>query len=73
MAKRLSVAAIVCVGGCHAFQYPRLPPRSSALSMVLEKPLATKEISKLETLKIESNYLINPLREVSCGRSFKEL
>jgi hypothetical protein len=33
--------------------------------MVLEKPKTTKEISKLETLKVESANLIHPLKEVS--------
>ena len=37
---------------------------SSSLSMVLEKP-ATKEISKLEMLKVNSKNLIHPLKEVS--------
>ena len=36
---------------------------SSSLQMVLEKPI-TKEISKLETLKIKSSNLIHPLKEV---------
>jgi len=34
----------------------------SSLNMVLEKP-ATKKISKLETLKVNSNNLIHPLKE----------
>ncbi|CAB9516067.1 Sulfite reductase [NADPH] hemoprotein beta-component [Seminavis robusta] len=35
---------------------------SSSLSMVLEKP-AVKKISKLETLKVNSDHLIHPLKE----------
>jgi len=34
----------------------------SSLSMVIEKPKA-KKISKLETLKVESNHLLHPLKE----------
>lgn len=42
-----------------------LPSSSSysSLQMVLEKP-ATKEISKLEILKVNSNNLVHPLKEV---------
>jgi hypothetical protein len=36
---------------------------STALGMILEK-LATKKISKLETLKVDSKNLIIPLKEV---------
>jgi hypothetical protein len=36
---------------------------SSALFMVLEKP-KIKEIAKIEQLKLDSNYLIHPLKEV---------
>lgn len=36
---------------------------SSALSMVLEKP-KEKKISKLEQLKVNSDHLIHPLKEV---------
>ena len=64
MVKPLSVASLLCIGGCAAFQAPHSRTRTSALHMVLEKPRTTKEISKLETLKIESDYLIHPLREV---------
>lgn len=38
--------------------------RASALSMVLEMPKETKKISKLETLKVNSDHLIHPLVEV---------
>lgn len=65
MVKSLSVAALLCVGGCGAFQAPQTRQRTSALHMVLEKPRTTKEISKLETLKVNSDYLIHPLKEVS--------
>jgi cell division protein FtsL len=37
---------------------------SSQLYMVLEKP-RVKEIAKIEQLKVDSNYLIHPLQEVS--------
>jgi hypothetical protein len=63
MVKALSVASLFCIGGCAAFQTPQGAARTSALHMVLEKP-RTKEISKLETLKVESDYLIHPLKEV---------
>jgi hypothetical protein len=36
---------------------------SSSLSMVLEKP-REKTLAKIETLKIDSNHLIHPLKEV---------
>jgi hypothetical protein len=35
----------------------------SSLSMVLEKP-KTKKVAKIEVLKIESDYLTEPLKEV---------
>jgi hypothetical protein len=35
--------------------------------MVLEKPLS-KKLAKIEVLKIESNHLIHPLKEVSANR-----
>jgi hypothetical protein len=38
-------------------------PSSTSLNMVLEKP-AVKKISKLETLKVKSENLIHPLKEV---------
>jgi hypothetical protein len=37
--------------------------RSSSLSMVLEKP-KVKKIAKIESLKVESDHLIHPLKEV---------
>ena len=37
---------------------------SSSLNMVLEMPKETKKISKLEVLKVKSDHLIHPLREV---------
>jgi len=51
---------------CHAFQ-PAVPlsaPRSrSSLSMVLEKP-KQKKLAKIEELKVASDHLLHPLREV---------
>jgi hypothetical protein len=32
--------------------------------MVLEKPLPTKKLQKIEVLKVDSDYLIHPLKEV---------
>jgi hypothetical protein len=65
--KSFAVAAFFCVGSCSAFG-PRsvaTPNKAStALRMVLEKPQTVKEISKLETLKVNSDYLIHPLKEV---------
>jgi hypothetical protein len=50
-----------------AFVAPGIPGvksfSSSSLQMVLEKPV-TKEISKLEILKVNSKNLIHPLKEV---------
>ena len=37
---------------------------TSSLNMVLEKPATKKKISKLETLKIDSDNLRHPLKEV---------
>ena len=37
---------------------------SSSLRMVLEKP-RVKEIAKIEQLKVDSNYLVHPLQEVT--------
>ena len=36
---------------------------STSLSMVLEKPME-KKLAKIETLKIDSDHLIHPLKEV---------
>jgi hypothetical protein len=43
--------------------FPKHTVSASVLSMVLEKP-RVKEIAKLEQLKIDSDYLIHPLKEV---------
>jgi hypothetical protein len=37
---------------------------ATSLRMVLQKPLATKKLAKIEVLKVDSDYLINPLKEV---------
>ena len=42
---------------------------SSSLSMVLEKP-KEKKISKLELLKVQSDHLIHPLKEVRYKQSY---
>ena len=43
--------------------------RGSALSMVLEKP-KVKTIAKIEQLKVDSDHLVHPLKEVSKGFSY---
>ena len=40
------------------------PANQSPMYMVLEKP-RVKEIAKIEQLKVDSNYLIRPLLEVT--------
>jgi len=60
------LTAAVAVATTSAFSSPTLPSTSksqSSLNMVLEKP-ATKKISKLETLKVNSENLVHPLKEV---------
>ena len=38
---------------------------SSSLNMVLEAPKKVKKLAKIETLKVNSDHLIHPLKEVS--------
>jgi len=56
---------IVAASTAHAFQSPLLATtsRSSRLAMVLEKPPA-KKLAKIEQLKVDSDHLIHPLKEV---------
>ena len=65
--KILSVTFAAALASTSAFmapsQLPSTKASTSTLSMVLEKP-ATKKISKLETLKVKSENLRNPLGEV---------
>ena len=66
-----TVALLVCwQNGAESFQVGRSrlfsstdSSSSSALSMVLEKPV-TKKLAKIEQLKVDSDHLIHPLREV---------
>ena len=65
-----TVALLVCWHGAESFQVGRSrlfsstdSSSSSALSMVLEKPV-TKKLAKIEQLKVDSDHLIHPLREV---------
>ena len=79
--KNLSIAAMasaacLVVAPASAFVVRGIPgvksltsSSSSTLQMVLEKPM-TKEISKLETLKIKSSNLIHPLKEVRLANAF---
>lgn len=61
----------VVLGSASAFTAP-LSQRATAqrqsdssLSMVLEKPKQLKKLSKLEILKVDSDHLLHPLKEVS--------
>ena len=59
----LALAALS--GSASAFQ-PPIASRAradSSLSMVLEKP-KVKKLAKIETLKIDSDHLVHPLKEV---------
>lgn len=47
-----------------ALPVSKVAPSGSSLHMVLEKPVATKKISKLESLKLKSENLVHPLKEV---------
>jgi hypothetical protein len=67
---KLSVAllGLISVGSVSAFTVPfgsKVARSKSTLSMVLEKPVE-KKLAKIETLKIQSNHLTNPLPEVRC-------
>jgi len=46
-----------------ALPVSKVAPSGSSLHMVLEKPVATKKISKLESLKLKSENLVHPLKE----------
>jgi hypothetical protein len=65
----VALVGLVSVGSVSAFtgaQFGSKVHRSkSTLSMVLEKP-ASKKLAKIESLKVVSDHLINPLREVRC-------
>ena len=41
--------------------------------MVLEKPATEKKLAKIEQLKIDSDYLVHPLKEVGSEQSFVTL
>ena len=58
-----SGSATAFVGSSASLVSKSAQSRSSALSMVLEKP-KEKKISKLEQLKVDSDHLIHPLKEV---------
>jgi hypothetical protein len=53
------------LGSASAFLPPHVSNSGSgsSLSMVLEKP-KVKKIAKIESLKVESDHLIHPLKEV---------
>lgn len=63
--KFTAALSLFFVGASHAFAPPSFGIRrsSSHLSMVLEKPKA-KKLPKIEVLKIESDHLVHPLKEV---------
>jgi hypothetical protein len=65
---KLSIALVglASVGSVSAFTVPfgsKVHRSKSTLSMVLEKP-AEKKLAKIESLKVVSDHLINPLKEV---------
>lgn len=66
-----TAAALLLIGGAESFRPSALlsaQQRSSRsqLSMVLEKPPPTKKLAKIEQLKIDSDHLVHPLKEVGC-------
>eukprot|EP00545_Synedropsis_sp_CCMP1620_P011296 CAMPEP_0119008836 /NCGR_PEP_ID=MMETSP1176-20130426/3972_1 /TAXON_ID=265551 /ORGANISM="Synedropsis recta cf, Strain CCMP1620" /LENGTH=626 /DNA_ID=CAMNT_0006961245 /DNA_START=59 /DNA_END=1939 /DNA_ORIENTATION=- len=58
----IAVSAALIVSCANGFTTPTAQRTSSSLNMVLEMPKA-KKISKLETLKVNSDHLIKPLEE----------
>jgi hypothetical protein len=58
-------AALLICGATEAFVGPQVKRSASSLSMVLEMP-KQKKLQKIETLKIDSDYLRHPLAEVRC-------
>jgi hypothetical protein len=64
-----AAAALALCSSTDAFVTPSTQTKrasgSSSLSMVLEMP-KQKKLAKIESLKIDSNYLRDPLKEV-CG------
>jgi hypothetical protein len=69
----VGLLGLLSVGSVSAFTVPfgsKVHRSKSTLSMVLEKPV-DKKLAKIETLKIESNHLIHPLREVRLLRGSK--
>mmetsp|Transcript_10525 Transcript_10525/g.16155 ORF Transcript_10525/g.16155 Transcript_10525/m.16155 type:complete len:631 (-) Transcript_10525:67-1959(-) len=61
----VATASVLFCSTASAFVQPSLLPRvknGSSLSMVLEKP-KQKKLAKIESLKIESDHLIHPLKE----------
>jgi len=60
-------AALALCSATHAFVAPTFAShkRASSLSMVLEMP-KEKKLAKIESLKIDSDYLRHPLKEVCC-------
>jgi hypothetical protein len=62
----VGLLGLVSVGSVSSFTVPfgsKVSRGKSTLSMVLEKPV-DKKLAKIETLKIVSDHLINPLKEV---------
>jgi hypothetical protein len=57
-----SASAFVSSGVSNAFG---IKSSSSTLSMVLEKPRTAKKLAKIEVLKINSDHLTVPLKDVS--------
>jgi hypothetical protein len=58
-------ATLLICGATDAFVGPQVKRSASSLSMVLEMP-KQKKLQKIETLKIDSDYLRHPLAEVRC-------
>jgi hypothetical protein len=63
--KFLAVASVIASASAFTTPWVTQSSRSSSsLTMVLEKPRTAKKISKLETLKVESSNLLQPLKDV---------
>ena len=60
---RCAALVVLLAWTAEAFVPLRPSQKYTSLSMVLEKP-KIKEIAKIEQLKVDSNYLLHPLKEV---------
>jgi hypothetical protein len=69
-------ALLLVIVPSSAFRFVQMTRRQTSavapLRMVLEKPVS-KKLAKIEVLKIESDHLIHPLKEVSTKVSILSL